>query len=82
MTSTGLRHPIRVLALTLAVPVGAWQYRTGAQYLSMLGKEHTGGLTLERYPLAPVNEQLHSEDDPWLLWVRTQAKVGGFLRPR
>jgi len=60
----------------------AWQYKTGAQYLLILEKERTGGLTLERYPLAPVNEQLHSEDDPWLLWVRTQAKAGGFLRPR
>jgi hypothetical protein len=60
----------------------AWPYKTGAQYLLMLEKEHTGGLTLERYPLAPVNEQLHSDDDPWLLWVRTRAKAGGFLHRR
>jgi hypothetical protein len=61
----------------------AWQYKTGAQYLLMLKKERPSGLlTVKWYPLAPVNEQLHSGDDPWLLWVRTQAKRSGFLHRR
>jgi hypothetical protein len=25
-------------------------------------------------PLSPVNEQLRSAEDPWLLWVRQQVK--------
>ncbi|AXC16400.1 hypothetical protein ACPOL_7210 (plasmid) [Acidisarcina polymorpha] len=25
--------------------------------------------------LAPVNEQLHGDQDAWLLWVRKQAKA-------
>jgi hypothetical protein len=50
----------------------AWQYRTGEQYLLML--KHDGkSLTPDWYALAPVNEQLHSPDDPWLLWVRAQV---------
>jgi hypothetical protein len=27
------------------------------------------------YALAPVNEQLHSDVDPWLLWVREQTQI-------
>jgi hypothetical protein len=50
----------------------AWQYRTGEQYLLML-KHNSNGLTAQWYALAPVNEQLHSSDDPWLLWVRAQV---------
>jgi hypothetical protein len=50
----------------------AWQYRTGQQYLLML-KKKAGELTPDWYPLAPVNEQLHSPEDPWLLWVRARA---------
>jgi hypothetical protein len=53
----------------------AWQYKTGAQYLLILEKDRTRGLTAEWYPRAPVNEQLHSDEDPWLLWVRTRAKA-------
>jgi hypothetical protein len=52
----------------------AWQYRTGAQYLLMLKKATTGGLTVNWYALAPVNEQLRSPEDPWLLWVRARVE--------
>lgn len=48
-------------------------YRTDAQYLLFLKKTSTGELTVNWSPLAPVNEQLHSPDDPWLIWVRQQA---------
>src|SRR4029077_5286484 len=40
----------------------------------MLKKRSDGVFTVNWYPLAPVNEQIHSADDPWLLWVRRQAK--------
>jgi hypothetical protein len=40
----------------------------------MLKKKQSGGYTVNWYALAPVNEQLHSINDPWLLWVREQAK--------
>jgi hypothetical protein len=52
----------------------ASSYRSGGQFLLMLKKRSDGVLTVNWYPLAPVNEQLHSTDDPWLLWVRKQAK--------
>jgi hypothetical protein len=55
-------------------------YRKEAQYLLLLAKNQAGELTIEWFPLAPVNEQLHpvneqlhSDTDPWLLWVRKQA---------
>jgi hypothetical protein len=48
-------------------------YRDGAQYLLFLKKENSGELTVNWAPLSPVNEQLHSQDDPWLLWVRQQV---------
>ena len=40
----------------------------------MLKKNHDGEFTVYWYALGPVNEQLHSADDPWLLWVRKQIK--------
>ena len=49
-------------------------YRSGGQFLLMLKKKQSGGYTVNWYALAPVNEQLHSINDPWLLWVREQAK--------
>jgi hypothetical protein len=52
-----------------------FMYRPGAQYLMMLKKDAHGTLTPDWYPLAPVNEQLHGDDDPWLLWVRAQVKL-------
>lgn len=48
-------------------------YRSGAQFLLFLKKTRSGEFTVNWYALAPVNEQLHSADDPWLLWVREQA---------
>ena len=49
-------------------------YRTDAQYLLFLKKTKAGDLTVNWAALAPVNEQLHSADDPWLVWVREQAE--------
>jgi hypothetical protein len=49
-------------------------YRSGGQFLLMLKKKQSRGYTVNWYALAPVNEQLHSINDPWLLWVREQAK--------
>jgi hypothetical protein len=51
----------------------ATSYRTGAQFL-LLMKKTQRGFTVEWYALGPVNEQLHSTDDPWLLWVRAQSR--------
>jgi hypothetical protein len=44
-------------------------YKQGAQFLLFL-KKGAVGYTVNWNALAPVNEQLHSEDDPWLFWVR------------
>jgi hypothetical protein len=52
----------------------AWQYRTGAQYLLLLKRTDSGELTAEWDALSPTNEQLHSADDPWLIWVRAQSR--------
>jgi len=49
-------------------------YRSGAQFLLLLKKEQSGELTANWYALGPVNEQLHSTNDPWLLWVRSEAQ--------
>ena len=49
-------------------------YREGAQFVLFLKKTKTGEFTVNWAALAPVNEQLHSEDDPWLLWIREQAR--------
>jgi hypothetical protein len=60
----------------------ATSYRAGAQFLLMLKKAERG-FTVEWYPLGPTNEQLHSTDDPWLIWVRAQARqsVSGEIGP-
>ncbi len=47
-------------------------YRTGAEFL-LLMKSASGGYTVNWYALGPVNEQLHSDEDPWLLWVRKES---------
>ena len=52
----------------------ASSYRSGGQFLLML-KKRGNEFTVDWYSLAPVNEQLHSVNDPWLLWVRKQAKA-------
>lgn len=49
-------------------------YRSGAQYLLLLKKGKSGELTVYWYPLGPVNEQLRSTNDPWLLWVRAEVQ--------
>jgi hypothetical protein len=51
-------------------------HRAGAQFLLMLKKVNDGDYTVNWYALGPVNEQLRSENDPWLLWVRREAHRG------
>jgi hypothetical protein len=48
-------------------------YRQGAEFLLMLKKRADGSYTVNWYALGPVNEQLRSAEDPWLLWVREQV---------
>lgn len=52
----------------------ATAYRSGAQFLLFLKKRKKSELTVYWYALGPVNEQLHSDHDPWLLWTREEAK--------
>ena len=52
----------------------AWQYKAGAEYLLMLSYLKSRELGLSPFPLEPVNEQLRSSEDAWLLWVRKQTK--------
>ncbi len=47
-------------------------YRQGGRYLLVL-KMVAGAYTVDWYALGPTNEQLHSIDDPWLKWVRSQV---------
>jgi hypothetical protein len=49
-------------------------YRTGGQFLLVLKRRTEGDYTVNWYALGPVNEQLRSETDPWLLWVRQEAR--------
>ncbi len=50
-------------------------YRQGAEYLLFLRKSNVSGeLTVNWAALAPVNEQLHDVDNPWLIWVRARAE--------
>jgi hypothetical protein len=52
-------------------------YREGAEYLLFLKRTKTGAFTVNWAALAPVNEQLHSSEDAWLVWVREQARKMG-----
>jgi hypothetical protein len=52
----------------------ARSYRKGSQFLLFLKKDAAGKLTADWAPLSPANEQLHSENDPWLLWAREHAQ--------
>jgi hypothetical protein len=52
----------------------ATSYRSGGQFLLILKKNRDGEFTVYWYALGPVNEQLRSADDPWLLWVRKEAE--------
>jgi hypothetical protein len=52
-------------------------YKQGAQFLLFLKKSNevkwpamTTVFTVDIDPLAPVNEQLHSSDDPWVFYVK------------
>ena len=49
------------------------QYRRDAQYQLFLKKPKDREFTANWAALAPVNEQLRSSEDPWLIWVREQA---------
>jgi hypothetical protein len=48
-------------------------YRRDGQYLLFLKRPKAGEFTANWAALAPVNEQLRSSEDPWLIWVREQA---------
>ena len=48
-------------------------YRRGAEFLLMLQGSGTS-FTINWYALGPVNEQLRSRDDRWLVWVRQEVK--------
>jgi hypothetical protein len=49
-------------------------YRKGAEFLLMLKRLDQGAFTVNWYALGPVNEQLESVNDPWLVWVRHQLE--------
>ena len=53
-------------------------YKQGAQFLLFL-KKTAGGYTSDIVPLGPTNEQLRSETDPWLLWVKVRVNPCGKL---
>jgi hypothetical protein len=55
-------------------------YRRGAQFLLVLKKKNHQ-FTVNWYALGPVNEQLRSERDPWLTWVRAEAIQSGGISP-
>lgn len=50
----------------------AREYRAGAEYLLLL-RPGPLGLTPHWKPLAPFNEQVRDDADPWLTWVRSAA---------
>ena len=49
-------------------------YKEGADFLLFL-KKRDGKLTPYWSALMPVNEQLRSSDDEWLLWIKKQLKI-------
>lgn len=51
----------------------AYEYKQGAQFLLFI-KQQKDKLTPYWIPLAPTNEQLLSDNDPWLVWVRGHLK--------
>jgi len=60
-------------------------YRSGGQFLLFLKRTKSGEPTVNWYALAPVNEQLHSDVDPWLLRVREQTQIAqaeGVSKPK
>lgn len=49
-------------------------YVTGRPYLLILHDTGTEFTTAWPSPLAPTNEQLRGENDPWLKWIRERVK--------
>lgn len=54
-------------------PCFAYEYKKGGEFLLFLKKEK-GELTPYWSPLAPANEQLRSDNDEWVKWVKTHLK--------
>jgi hypothetical protein len=54
-------------------PCYADWYRAEGEFLLLLRKAPTG-FSVRWSALAPLNEQLRGEADPWLTWVRNQLK--------
>ena len=50
----------------------AREYRLEAEYLLILARPY-GELTPHWKPLAPFNEQVRGDADPWVVWVRRVA---------
>jgi hypothetical protein len=57
-------------------------YRRGAPHLLMLRKDREGHYTPYWSALDPVNEQLRSENDDWITWVRNQVYEDARTAPR
>jgi hypothetical protein len=51
----------------------AMEYRIDGQYLFLL-RENQGILTPYWAPLAPTNEEVRGEEDPWVSWVRDRIR--------
>jgi hypothetical protein len=49
-------------------------YKRGAQFLLFLQK-HGDEYSPYWYALGPVNEQLHDEGDPWVVWVKEYLRT-------
>jgi hypothetical protein len=57
-------------------------YRRGASFLLMLKRDSGGRYTPYWGALQPVNEQLRSETDDWITWVRNQVYEDSRTTPR
>lgn len=51
----------------------AREYRVDGEYLFLL-RDDEGTLTPYWVPLAPTNEEIRGEDDPWVAWVRDRLE--------
>jgi hypothetical protein len=49
-------------------------YQRGGQFLLFLRRASNGAYSARWSPLAPINEQLLGDDDPWLNWVRAESR--------
>ena len=52
----------------------AYEYKRGAEFLLFL-KKSEGKLSPYWDALSPTNEQLHSNTDPWISWVKERLKT-------